>query len=364
MLQEKYSSVRILLDEHNKALGYDSENPEEKPNGFVNSDEFITSIKAIGGTTVDRLKKFSYEDILECLPAHGNVKPKVLAKEIAQIFRGNKDEDSSPQNNHSPRPVSAKKADRMSPKELVEHFDPEDPHNPVGQRLMSISRGEPFIVYETGRTVDVVTTTKLLLELKSGFPEGRKTVTVGNEIKPVYVIGYLPEHYVDENPIYIGRPLRPDGTCDQLNRSWDGVELEVRQFIRVGINLNTLIVSRDKAHDYLDWALKVDALTYLRNRYPEVSVAFDRLKKEGNLPSLQIELSNPYAVEVGHPARPFDNGKKVQWVQHVTPQGYKYCETTDQYCRRMSNMAHSNKNGGTMSSGIARKADNNPWNGQ
>lgn len=360
MLQDKYDSVRTLLVSHNEALGFDFEKPDEKPIGFVDPDGFTTCIKAAGGTSEDRLKKFSYEDILECLPEHNGVRPKALAKEIAQIFRG-KDEDSVPQSgNHSPRPVSAKKADRMSPKELVEHFDPEEPTNPVGKRLTEISRREPFIVYETGRIVDVDTTTKLLLELKSGFPEGRKTVTVGDQIKPVYAIGYLPEHYVDENPIYAGRPLRPDGTCDQLNRSWDGVELEVRQFIRVGIDLSQLSVSRDKAHDYLDWSLKIDSMTYLRNRYPEVSIEFDRLKKEGNLPALQIELGQPVAVEEGHPARPFDDGKKVQWVEHLTPEGYKYRESMSQFSRRMAN-GPTRKSGGTMSGDIAQKASSNPW---
>lgn len=340
MLHDKYDSVRTLLVSHNEALGYNSEEPDNKPAGYVDPDAFTTCIKAAGGTSEDRLKKFSYEDILECLPEHNGVKPKALAKEIAQIFRG-KDEEKAPQGgDHNPKPVSAKKADRMTPKELVEHFDPEEPNNPVGKRLSDISRGEPFIVYETGRIVDVDTTTKLLLELKSGFPQGRKTINVGDEIKPVYVIGYLPEHYVDENPIYAGRPLRPDGTCDQLNRSWEGVEMEVRQFIRVGIDKSEMSVSREKAHDYLDWALKIDAMAFLRNRYPEVSVEFDRLKKEGTLPNLQIELGQPVAVEEGHPSRPFDEGKQVVW----------------------QSPPKTHQSRGTMSHYIARRGGTNPWN--
>ena len=291
MLQDKYDSVRILLTAHNEALG-ESENSEEKPTGYVDPDSFSTCVKAAGGTSEERLKKFSYEDILECLPSHNNVKPKAIAKEIAQIFRG---KDEEPQDvSHSPKPVSSKKAERMTPRELVEHFDPEEPTNPVGSRLHEMSRGQAFIVYETGRIVDVNTTTKLLLELKSGFPEGRKTINVQGEIKPVYTIGYLPEHYVDENPIYEGRPLRPDGTCDQLNRSWEGVSLEVRQFVR--LIAKSLTFNREQAHSYLDWALKPDAMSFYRNRYPELSVTFDRLKKEGKLPNLQIELGQPAAA--------------------------------------------------------------------
>ena len=67
------------------------------------------------------------------------------------------------------------------------------------------------------------------------------------------IFGDKKKEMVDENPIYAGRPLRPDGTCDQLNRSWEGVPLAIRQIIHIAINdTRELMVSHTAAHDLLD----------------------------------------------------------------------------------------------------------------
>lgn len=311
MLQDKYDSALTIIAEHNSALGVTA---EHKPEGSIDPEKFISCIKVAGGTSEDRLAKFSWDDILGCMKVDGDVQPKKIAQEIADVWRG-KHEKKSDQSGHAPRPVTAKKAERMTPNELVAAFDPEDYTNPVGKRLSDISRGEAFIVFSSGRIVDTQTTTTLLLELKSGFPEGRKTIKVGNDIKQVYKLGQLPEHYVDENPVYEGRPLRPDGTCDQTNRSWEGVSTDIRQFIRVGILLHVFKVNMDKAHELLDMALKTDAFTYMRDRHQDVAVEFDKLKKEGNLPTLQVELGSPVGDGEGQQPDPFseDDAKKVVW---------------------------------------------------
>jgi hypothetical protein len=118
-------------------------------------------------------------------------------------------------------------------------------------------------------------------------------------------VGELPENYADENPLYRGRPLRPDGTCDQTNRSWEGVPLEVRQFIAFAAEYHDGIDvtgkgGLDRAHQAMDMALALDALEKLRKRYPEIAIDFDEDKKLGKLPTLQIPLGQPIAAqEVG-----------------------------------------------------------------
>lgn len=304
---DKVDAALAVVNEHNEAVG-----GEGKP-GFVNADAFITCVKATGGTNEARLADLSHEDILACLPEHNGVKPRVLAKQVAQIFRNTSTEPVSDQK----RPVSTKKAERMTPRELVEHFDPEEPENPVGKRLQDISRGEPFIVYESGRTVDVETTVKLLLEIKSGY-QGREDIDVRGSTKKVYRLGELPENYADENPLYRDRPLRPDGTCDQTGRSWEGVDLSVRQLVRVAMDSGELKVNIETAHNVLDMVLEPGAMEKLRKRYRKASVQFDELAATGDLPRLRIPLGGS-----SESTRPFPEGRKVEWTADPTlPNAY------------------------------------------
>lgn len=289
--QEKFDSVRVLLNEHNTAVGGVGKN------GYVEIDEFFETLKAVGATTEERLKQLSYEDILDCIPAKDNkIKPKILAKEIAKIFRG-KEETKETQ-----KFVSSKKAEQMTIQQLIEVFDPENYDNSVGKVIANIAKGQPFVVFSSGRIVDVPTTVKILTEIKAGY-SGRTDITVDGIVKPVYKIGDLPDSFVDENPLYPYRPLRPDGTCDQTGRSWDGISLEVRQLVRLVIE-NEVKLTIDSAHQLMDMAVGVEAMKVLRNRYRKSSVKFDELNSTGSLPKLKVSLKKNKS--------PFENGQKVK----------------------------------------------------
>jgi len=306
-VQDKHESVRSLLNEHNAAVG---NNP-----GSVDIEGFFNNLKGFGATTEDRLKSLSYEDILECLPSTGSIKPKLIAKDIAKIFRG---KEESVANTAEKRPISSLRADRMTVRELVENFDPENIENPIGKALAGYAKGQPFIVFVSGRTVDVESTFKLLGEVKGGYP-GRVDYTVNGVVKRVYRLGELPDNYADENPCYPNRPLRPDGTCDQTGRSWEGVPLEVRQLIRLAIDLKEVELTIDKANDLLDIALNSDAMTRLRSRYRKASVAFDEAAATGKLPLLKIALGGSKSKN------PFDKeGAKVMWVNAPAPNANYY----------------------------------------
>lgn len=291
MYEDRMDAALSAIRQHNDAIGVD------KP-GYLNPDDLIACIKASGGTSEERLSALSHEDILACMPAGPNgVKPRVLAKELATIFRGDKVDEN--------RPISSKKADRMTPQELLEAFDPEDPTNSVGIRLSQISKNQPFLIYSDGRILDTKSSLILLQELKSGY-SGRPDYEVNGEIKKTYCVGDIPDNYVDENPIYVGRPLRPDGTCDQLGRSWQGVDLFLRQFIRVGIEIGELKITHELAHNLMDMAINLDAKNLLRKRYRATALKFDTLQKTGDLPKLKIKL--------GKSDNPLSQGTQVQWA--------------------------------------------------
>lgn len=297
-IQEMYDAALAVINEHNSVIG------QGKP-GFIDPDKSLSSIKAAGGTTVDRLKSLSYEDILSCMPALYNndgvtVKPIAIAKDIAKIFRGK--EDAKVEN----RPVSAKKAEKMTLLELVQNYDPEE-DNLVSKRLKEVSRNEPFIVFSSGRTVDIDTTLKLLQEVKQGY-EGRQNTDVNGEPKEVYVVGGLPDNFVDENPLYRNRPLRPDGTCDQTGRSWNGVDMKVRQLIRLAIETDELTVSIEKAHDVLDLVMSDSPWNKLVGRYRKAAVEFKRLEGMGKLPMLKLVLKKDKGGSESK--NPFQQGKR------------------------------------------------------
>ncbi len=314
-IQEKFDAARALIEQHNVVLG------GEQALGYVTPDNFINCIKLAGGTTEDRLKAMSYEDILQCLPAPANpaggspIKPVSLAKDIAKIFRGK--EDST----HEARPVSAKKAAQMSLRELVEAYDPEESENPVGKRLKEISKGEQFIVFTSGRSVDVETTVKLLEEIKQGH-DGRKNINVNGEVKEIHHVGDLPDNLVDENPLYRNRPLRPDGTCDQTNRSWNGIPVAVRQFIRIAMDIGSLKnISFERVHDIMDMLMEGNSVAKLSQRYPDAAVEFKKLENIGKLPTLKLVLKRN-KEEAGRSNRPFENPKKVAWGRASLRSGY------------------------------------------
>lgn len=294
-LQDKYARIRSILEEHNAAIGGSG-----KP-GYIDPDKFIETIKAVGGTTEQRLRRFSYEDLLQCIPYENFGKlpqPVVIAKEIAAVFReGDADGEG--------KRISHRRVEMMTPAELVAAFDVTEPTSPVGKRLREISRGEPFIVFQSGRTIDVERTVMILGEIKQGFPSRTIINTPGYPVRQVFRVGELPDAFADENPLYPGRALRPDGTCDQTNRSWDGINVEIRQLVRLAVKSGECRTDIDTAHKILDISLQPNAMEMLTVRYPKAAVELNRLKSIGDLPKLRVSLNQGQRVES------LSGGKKV-----------------------------------------------------
>jgi hypothetical protein len=314
--QDRVSAVESLIDEHNKMISADMASVSAVDvYGHVRFAMFVSQVRMMGGTSVERLADLSHEDISECLvnamgsvPANVSVPtPRILAKAIAAIFRGGGDKDGKSES--SGEYVSVKRAEKMSVAELLAALDPADVSTAVAKRLRVLSKGDKFIVFSSGRVVDIATSAKLLLEIRSGYP-GRSEIRVNDRPVKVYALGELPDSFAEENPLYPGRPLRPDGTCDQLNRSWEGVAMEVRQLIRVAIDVGELRVSHETAHTIMDIALSADAMNKLRERYSRASVSFDGLAALGDMPKLRVKLAQGGVS-------PFAGGRKVQVDRHV-----------------------------------------------
>ena len=315
--EDKLVSVRTLLQDHNDSIAGGSQSDVYLP-GQINIEKFLTCIKAIGGTTEDRLKSFSYEDILQCLPLVSlqmedysadpnskkcsgyriDVKPTILAKEIAKIFRGKDNEQENCGFQFGDKVESGKKPKNMSFKELVESFNPEETTNSVGKRLSEIAGTEPFIVYESGRKIDVPTTLSLLEEIKQGY-QGRTDITVKDQTKKVYKIGELPNNFADENPFYPGSALRPDGTCSHTGKFCGSIPLTVRQLIYLAVKSGELRVDNSTVHQIIDSLNGSGDFSKLGAIYRKAALQFADLSILGTLPQLKVILKKPGVLSQG-----------------------------------------------------------------
>jgi hypothetical protein len=330
--EERLSAAIKLIEQHNSVVGMLPAEFAPAPAmiynpGAVEVVKFTTYLKALGGTTESALSNLKWEQISMCLAnslydANCPVKPEQLAKDIADIFRGKTDDGATPD---KPGYVGPKKVRQMTVRQLVENFDPEEPDGEVGKRLQGIVGNKPCIVFDKpgSRQINVDTTFKLVDEIKKGYPARQSAkgeiwaiVDVGGTPKPAYPMGYLPENFAEENPLYPGRPLRPDGTCDQTNRSWGGVSLEIRQFLRVGLDIKEIVITRlEDAHNLLDMALSTDAMKKL-DRYSQTKVKFEQLKSRNKLPDLQVPLGSKASVVA---KSPFEQGVRVSWATPPVP---------------------------------------------
>ena len=320
--QDRLDGVIAEIEEHNKVVG------EGNP-GYVDPQKFLSCLKAqLSTATEESLNGMRYENVAACLPVDcvpTNLKPKDIpfVKSLARVLRG-KNEEETPVGAEK-RYVGNRTAARMTVKELVENFDPEDTDSAVTKRLKGMAKKNAFIVFEAGRVVDVKTTLSLLQEIKQNFPS-RANITVDGKVKRVYKIGILPDSYADENPLYHGRPLLPLGsTCDQTQRSWEGVSMDIRQLIYIAVLKREIKVTRETANDILDIVhTATNPFLKLKERYRGSALTFDELSDLANLPKLKISLNPSEGGDVS--TNPFDRKltrKKVDWSFDTTSNSYR-----------------------------------------
>jgi hypothetical protein len=273
--EDKLNSVIALIEQYNS---------ESDPEDVIKVADFNRKLKKMGGTSEELLSELKWEDIQGCGV------PVLLARKIASVFRA----PSAPSTEEipsDPKFVSEKTAQRMPPIYLLQAYNPQDPTGPVAKRLKDLSRGFKFIVFKGDTSdINIDVSLRLLSEIMKGYP-GRETIDVDGKPNRIYGIGDSRGETADENPLYPGRALRPDGTCDQINRSWDGVAHVVKQLLYIAaVKTGEVKVSYDKAHELRDMAEGEDAESRIRNRYSKASIHLDHLNDIGDAPKLKIKI--------------------------------------------------------------------------
>ncbi len=278
--QQKLDEARTLLTQHNSQI------PAEVTAGRVDVNKFFNSLTAAGGTNDAALSQCAWEDLQEF------GLPKLLARQVATIFR-NKEEKKE----EKPTVLKKSKVEAMTVSELVAHYDPRTPASLVTERLNVLLPGKRFIVFKQDGTVDATVSAKLASEILDGYPE-RELYSLDDVPTKTYRVGERPDQSFDENPLYPGRVLRPDGDCDQTNRSWSGVPLEVKQILYLALSTNNhqstgelRVTCIDDAHDVMDLIVgkdDADALKVVRRRYTKATALLKELQSQGKAPSLKV----------------------------------------------------------------------------
>lgn len=269
---DKIARAKTLLEEFNSQIDESDK---------LDIEKFLKKLKQAGGVNEAMLVECTWEELQKC------GLPSLVARKVATIFR-----EPIVREEEKPGFVSDKKAAKMAPRYLIQVYDPKEKGSAVHKRLAELSGGKPFLVFNSNGTVNVDVSEKLLQEIRSGFPERNEYVLDNKPVK-VQTVGIDPQKkIVDENPLYAGRPLRPDGTCDQMNRSWDGVPLVIRQLFYLAITKTGEIkMNHDKAHELLDLALTPDSEKKIRSRYKKASILLDELTEAGTAPTLKMTLN-------------------------------------------------------------------------
>jgi len=273
MYQQKLDAVRKIIEQHNQNVEGDA---------ILDVEEFFAKLRQLGGTTDDALTLCTWEEIQGC--GKTNL-PRLLAKQIAESFRKKVDT--------RPKPATEKRALSMTLEELLATYDARDSENPVGQRLMQISGGLPFLCFNADNTVNVQSSLQCIDDIRDGF-EPRTMMLVDGVPQKLYKVGERPDSVMDENPLYAGRALRgSEQFCDQTNRSWKGIPHKARVVLHLAINqtselrINQLMEAQNVL-DLLVGKPEAQAVLTISSRFPKAALKYSELEKVGSVPILKL----------------------------------------------------------------------------
>jgi len=313
VLKDRLARARTILEAHNKAAS--------EP---INIDAFFAKLRDMGGTTEELLAEATWEDLQTC------GLPRILARKIAGEFRDNTKEQSE----YAPQKIivedndPVKRAQRLTPGELIAEYNPQYSKNPIGERLKQLAEGRKFIIFQSddNTTINVMASQQLFDELDD-YGE-RDNFTVGGIPRKVYKVGDRPGRSVDEHPLFPGTPLRTNG-CSEADCNWGTIPLKIRQIYLLAIESGELSVSKFQVPSsksipyhtkfqvgYREVDLHNEAAT--RNEeeicrlYRKAAVKWQELESIGKLPSLKVVLggeTKPKPDYETRPNRPFGQNR-------------------------------------------------------
>ncbi len=174
--------------------------------------------------------------------------------------------------------------------DLVADYDINEPDDPVSTELKRRFGEAKVIVLDPhaeSPTVSIADTLDLMTDFKEGRGLSDKVMLDGLLVEP-FSIGEKPHLILEEDPLFIGEPLRQNGRSTRENRiDWSPIKGESRQFVRVAVEMGAIEpTSRRDSKDIYIAAL--DGIKSLESEFPEVGLEFRKRKQTGDLPKLKV----------------------------------------------------------------------------
>lgn len=184
---------------------------------------------------------------------------------------------------------------KWSDKELIEKYT--DRNEEICKELITRSKSRPFLVYNDDGTLDL-TATESLLSIARKQPTD-EIALVGGTPRVAHIAGYYYEEAVDESPVQHGKTL-VNGYCGTTGTEWNGVNLKIRQTVRVLIDTIFINPTINDLQSICDTA-KLGEEAFFK-KYPMSLKKFKDMENSNSLPKLKISLN---AVQ---DKRKIDNG--------------------------------------------------------
>ncbi len=177
---------------------------------------------------------------------------------------------------------------------LLDMYEPTDPDNIAVGILQGKFGNEPVVAFKPGtREVAVQETAAYISDLRRDANFKQPSIYVGGRLVRLYPIGVVPEDFVQEDPMVVGKPLSRNRSTQYVDCDYAGVAFETMQLIRIAFELGgnrggfDATVNADR-RDVMNLAHKgFDALA---SAYPQAGLAFDERKASDTLPRLKYQI--------------------------------------------------------------------------
>lgn len=174
--------------------------------------------------------------------------------------------------------------------QLLEDYLPERKDHPITMVLKERFGNKPIIVFKPdSREIDMEATINYVTDLEDGFPEEKFVMSNGEPVCPL-AVGHVPCDLVEEDPLFIGSPLKR-GRSIANRANWNDVSKNIRQFVRIAVEMGVIDPEdRRDVRDVLQLASGSNALEELKKEFPEVALEYREREKLNNLPSLVMSM--------------------------------------------------------------------------
>lgn len=187
----------------------------------------------------------------------------------------------------------------LGAEELIPLYNPTK-SNRITQTLKDMFGSQKVIAFKPDSTVIAVEeTVNYIVDINNGLPEEEEAIDVDGELVRLYPIGKLPNQTVEEDPLFVGQPLKRGRSV--VNRvNWTEFDQQARQFARILVDEEE-IDPDDRLHIRQLLADLRSGINTRKEQYPETYMIFKELQMKDGLPKLILSMDEASTSKVNDP---------------------------------------------------------------